>query len=280
MQSDPPHILVFDSGIGGLSITQAIQSRIADIEITYLADNKLFPYGLLEEEQLISRVVNLVSALAENNLHSPLDLVVIACNTASTSVLPAIRQRLSLPIVGVVPAIKPAAQISKSKTIGLLATPGTIKRDYTDQLIAAFAKDCRVIKVGSTELVHLAEQKLRGDVIAENTIRSIILPFLEFDGSDPLDTIVLACTHFPLLSKELTAAMPQINHWVDSGEAIARRVESLLEGRKATPQAPLHPLKGKALFTEYSTVTKPLRNYLANMNLDAESYDEELSGQH
>lgn len=278
MHAQPSHILVFDSGIGGLSVTHAIQSRVPNVEITYLADNKLFPYGLLEEEQLISRVVDLISPLAENSAHSPLDLVVIACNTASTTVLPAIRQRLSLPIVGVVPAIKPAAQISLTKTIGILATPATVKREYTDQLITAFAKDCHIIKVGSTELVHLAEQKLRGETITEEAIRSIVHPFFVADEIDQLDTIVLACTHFPLLSKELAQAMPQIKHWVNSGDAIARRVASLLkENNETAPSSQQHPLKGKALFTDYSTVTEHLRSYLNSMNLDAIAYEEELS---
>lgn len=159
----------------------------------------------------------------------PADIVVIACNTASTLVLPALRDLLDVPVVGVVPAIKPAAELTNSKVIGLLATPGTIGRDYTDELIAEFAKNCDVIRVGSNRLVELVEKTMAGEVVGEELYREILDPFYQHANFSKLDTVVLACTHFPLVKAQLSAAMPSIDEWVDSGKAIAQRVKDLLD---------------------------------------------------
>lgn len=213
-----PHILIFDSGIGGLSITEAILEQHPHVAISYASDNAAFPYGTKTEAELIQRVDQV---LHELQTITKADIIVVACNTVSTIALPKIREQFSLPIVGVVPAIKPAAQISTSKSIGLLATPGTVDRQYTQQLIDNFASHCRVTAVGSSELVQLAEKQLRGELIDQQQLASIVAPFAE---QGELDTMVLACTHFPLLKKALQSALPKVVHWVDSGEAIARRV--------------------------------------------------------
>jgi glutamate racemase len=226
MSSAP--ILIFDSGVGGLSILAAVAARLPRESYVYACDNAAFPYGPKPEDELVQRVHDVLDALIAR--YQP-KLLVVACNTASTVALPRLRQHYSspsytLPIVGVVPAIKPAAQLSQNKVIGLLATPGTVRRAYTDQLIHDFAADCTVLRVGSSELVEIAERKLRDESVDVVALNALLSPF--FDREQPVDTIVLGCTHFPLLKNELQAAAPQPVNWVDSGNAIADRVVSLL----------------------------------------------------
>jgi len=223
-----PKILIFDSGVGGLSILTELRSMLPGCQFIFACDNKAFPYGTKDESTLLKRVDLVLKALIEKL--DP-DIVVVACNTASTLVLPQIRSHFDKPVVGVVPAIKPAAQLSNSKVIGLLATPGTVARYYTKQLINNFAQDCEVISIGSSKLVHIAEQKLCGVKIDIEELRNILKPFQQHPE---LDTIVLACTHFPLLKSELSNALKKSVNWVDSGEAIARRVESLLPNHRKT----------------------------------------------
>ncbi|MEO0443291.1 MAG: glutamate racemase [Pseudomonadota bacterium] len=218
----PPRILVFDSGVGGLSICESIQQQLPHCVISYASDTAAFPYGSKPEDELIHRV-----DLVLHKLHAlcQADIIVVACNTASTVALPKIRRRFSIPIVGVVPAVKPAAALSRTKVIGLLATPGTVKRHYTRDLITQFAGNCQVIIVGSNDLVRLAEDYLRGETIAPSTVSPIVEPFKKHAD---LDTVVLACTHFPLVKHTLQSLLPNVDYWVDSGHAIARRVAFLL----------------------------------------------------
>jgi glutamate racemase len=229
--TDPANIriLVFDSGVGGLSILQEIHRKIPAANLVYACDNQAFPYGTKEEDELVARVDSVLKALFD--AVQP-DIVVVACNTASTVALPRIRAHFSNPVVGVVPAIKPAAIISRTKVIGLLATPGTVRRDYTRQLIAEFAEGCDFIAVGSSRLVEIAEEKLRGIQPDTNELKTILAPLLE---NTELDTVVLACTHFPLLKAEIESLAPRLIHWIDSGEAIARRVHSLIFQDNSTP---------------------------------------------
>lgn len=230
-----PRILIFDSGVGGLSITESIQAQHPYCSITYASDNAAFPYGTKQENELIDRVDKVLHQLQQQ---CQADIIVVACNTASTVALPKIRQRFKLPIVGVVPAIKPAASLSQTKVLGLLATPGTIARSYTQDLIDEFARDCSVITLGSSELVHLAEEKLRSPHSLSSSfhrrLADIVSPLAD---SAQMDTLVLACTHFPLLQEELKHKLPNIKHWVDSGEAIARRVGYWLDELKLRPGA-------------------------------------------
>lgn len=225
MQSstDAP-VLVFDSGVGGLSVLNAIAETLPGLPLVFACDNGFFPYGTKTETELVERVDAVLHTLIAEIRPQ---LLVIACNTASTVALPRLRSRFALPIVGVVPAIKPAAQRSRNKIIGLLATPATVQRPYTDRLIQEFAADCTVIKVGSRELVQLAEDKLRGKAVDTGQLAPILAPFFANPAQSP-DTIVLGCTHFPLLRDELAAASPATVQWVDSGSAIARRVAELL----------------------------------------------------
>ena len=253
-------ILVFDSGVGGLSILQALQQTLPACEYIYASDNRAFPYGTKSAAFLIERVHNVLQALIEKK--QP-DLIVVACNTASTLVLPRIRQHFSIPIVGVVPAIKPAAQQSKTKVIGLLGTPGTVDRPYTQELINEFASDCEVIRVGSAELVTLAEQFLRGGAVPSETLRRILKPLFD---KQQLDTIVLACTHFPLMKKQFINAAPRPINWVDSGDAIARRVSSLLQ-HQLFAKLPCKGGQNTAIFTLPKNDIDLLQNTLQELSL-------------
>ncbi len=235
----PPHILIFDSGVGGLSVLAAVRARLPAARYTYASDNGFFPYGTKSAVELVPRVADVLARLQRSC--AP-DLLVIACNTASTVALPVLRACIEQPVVGVVPAIKPAAAQSRSGVIGLLATPATVERAYTQQLIDDFAGRCTVRRLGSSELVALAEAKLRGATVDSKTVRAIIAPLFAGSAGAALDTVVLACTHFPLLGPELAAAVPHPVAWIDSGAAVARRVAALLEqsGRWPVP-APDRP---------------------------------------
>lgn len=262
-QINPPRILVFDSGVGGLSVLREIQQRLPACQFFYASDNQAFPYGTKNEETLIARVDQVLHGLVQQV--SP-DIIVVACNTASTLTLPHIRSHFTQPIVGVVPAIKPAAAQSHSRVIGLLATPATVARPYTRQLIQEYANHCCVIPLGSSELVEMAEAKLRGDPPSQPQLSSLLAPLLNHPRAMHMDTLVLACTHFPLLREELIALLPSHIQLIDSGEAIARRVEFLLQEKFGLATAPLtaaiDPQLHRAIFTEHTPGVERLRKPL------------------
>jgi glutamate racemase len=265
MYTSPPKILIFDSGLGGLSVTREIHRLVPQAQLVYYGDTAFFPYGSKPEDQLVERVLRQIAWL-EQQLHP--ELIVIACNTASTLVLPALRSQTATPVVGVVPAIKPAAAHSDTGVIGLLATPGTVQRDYTTSLIEQHAGDCEVIAVGSTELVLLAEGKLRGRPPSKRSLKTILEPFLRHPRHDELDTLVLACTHFPLLREELAEAYGTPVHWVDSGLAIAQRVAFLLADSIARA-GPQHAAQHSALFSEPPAEMDALQPWLAALQMRA-----------
>lgn len=221
-----------DSGVGGLSVSRDMRVRMPELQQSYCADDAFRPYGEKTEAQIRARMPALLAPLCD--MLQP-DIVVIACNTASTTALPAIRAVLNLPIVGVVPAIKPAVAASRARRIAVLGTPGTVRRRYVDDLIERYARDCEVRLKGSLDLVEQAERKLRGDPIDSGIIAAEIAPL--FQGP-PIDAVVLACTHFPLLREELAAVAPYPVDWIDSGDAIARRVAHLLENNPQPKAAP------------------------------------------
>ena len=213
-------VLVFDSGVGGLTILAGLIDEMPSHQYIYYFDNERYPYGELDETEVITRVTAIV--LQAHQKHS-LDLVVIACNTASTVVLDKLRTMFSFHIVGVVPALKPARKIAK-KGIALIATPATVKRNYVDDLIQLYSSDMAVIKVGSTQLVNMAEEKLQGIDVNISELERILEPVVGV-----VDVGVLGCTHFPLIKKELQIAAQDSITFIDSGEAIVRRVSHLLQ---------------------------------------------------
>ena len=213
-----PTILVFDSGFGGLTVLKEIVRARPDANYVYAADNAAFPYGNLSEPQLVSRVIELFERLMAEYLP---DIAVVACNTASTVVLPHLRGNFSLPFVGTVPAIKPAATASKSRLITVLGTPGTVTREYTKDLIAQFAEGCDVTLVGAKLLAGLAERKLRGEEVSDQDILVEIKPaFVEKDGKRT-DQIVLACRALSAVAGRISQACAWPVHFVDPAPAIA-----------------------------------------------------------
>ena len=231
-------LLFFDSGVGGLSVLGPTRMLLPNAPIVYAADSAGFPYGTKTEAELAERVPALLSRLVER--YQP-RLAVIACNTASTIALDHARAALDLPIVGTVPAIKPAAERSRSRVIGVLGTEATVRQPYVDNLARQFAADCTLIRHGSADLVALAEAKLAGSKVEPEAVLAAVAPLRNADG---LDTVVLACTHFPLLADELARALPGVA-FVDGGAGIARRIAVLTEGQPWPDQAP----PGIAVFT-------------------------------
>lgn len=224
-QDAPLTLLVLDSGVGGLTIYQQIQHTLPALRHIYAFDNEGFPYGERPAAQVTQRVAGLIEIIHKRH---GLCLAVVACNTASTIALPLLRAKFPFPVVGVVPAIKPAVTVTRSGIIGLLASKATIQRDYIDDLIKQFATQCRVERLGSTELVRLAEAKLRGEMVSHQQIAHILAPWLSNRIHNTPDTIVLGCTHFPLLRHELSAVLPPGVILVDSAVAVARQVEKQL----------------------------------------------------
>src|ERR1700716_4325633 len=226
--SAPPTILLFDSGLGGLTVLREIVSARPDAHYVYVADDAFFPYGHHGEEQIIARVVPLIGELIA--AHAP-DLVVIACNTASTLVMSHLRAAYSVPFVGTVPAIKPACAASKTRRVSVLGTKATVKREYTQALIRDHGQGCEVTLVGSADLASLAEAALSGVEVGDRAIAAELAPCFVGDGASDntrTDTIVLACTHYPLLMDRLVRLAPWPVDWIDPAPAIARRVSDLL----------------------------------------------------
>ncbi len=226
LTSSNKKVLVFDSGMGGLTVARELRALAPKLSIDYAADSGFFPYGDKDDAALTARLPLVANALVEA---ARPDVFVIACNTASTLALDAVREAVSIPVIGTVPAIKPAAAFSRTGTVGLLATPGTVRRDYTAALIETFAKDCHVIMHGSVELVRLAEQQAAGEAISLEAFRAAQAPLYALKGGDQIDTVVLACTHFPLIRGELSATAPHPVTFIDSGEAIARQTLRVLD---------------------------------------------------
>ncbi len=234
-------LLFFDSGVGGLSVLAPTRALIPTAPIAYVADSAGYPYGTKSDAELAERLPALLGRLVEQ--YRP-RLVVIACNTASTIALDHVRAALDIPVVGTVPAIKPAAEISRTRVIGVLGTEATVRQPYVDDLAARFAKDCMVIRHGSPELVAIAEAKLAGETVEPAAVTAAVRPMIDQPRGGEIDAVVLACTHFPLLSEELGAAMPGVN-FVDGGPGIARRIVSLTQGQAWPETAP----EGIAVFS-------------------------------
>jgi glutamate racemase len=234
-------ILFFDSGVGGLSVLAPTRALLPNAPIVYAADSAGFPYGKRSEADLARRVPELLGRLVE--MFHP-RLAVIACNTASTIALDHARAALDLPIVGTVPAIKPAAEMSKSRVIGVLGTEATVRQPYVDDLAERFASDCTIIRHGSPELVEMAEAALGGEEVALEAVKAAAQTMFDAPDGDRMDTVVLACTHFPLLLEPLRTSFPGVA-FVDGGAGIARRIAWLTRAQPWPPE----PAPGIAVFT-------------------------------
>lgn len=223
-------ILIFDSGVGGLSVAARVHEHLPGVSIVYLADNAAFPYGDQPESVVIERCCMLIGQALECY---PCDAVVVACNTASTVALPHLRALTMVPVIGVVPAVKPAASQTVNRRIGVLATPATVSRPYLDELINEFAAGCQVERLGHPGLVEWAEALVRGEPVPQGELDEVVASL----ASAGVDTVVLGCTHYPLILDNLKRSLPGVRFWVDSGDAIARRVAWILSqaGKTSVP---------------------------------------------
>ena len=253
-------VLFFDSGVGGLSVLGPARALLPRMPVVYAADSAGFPYGVRSEAEIAARVPALLGRLAER--YRP-RLIVIACNTASTIALAAVRTALDLPIVGTVPAIKPAAAMSRTRVIGVLGTEATVRQPYVDDLAARFAADATVLRHGSAPLVTLAEAALAGRDTPDAAYAAALAGLFGQPGGDRIDVVVNACTHFPLVADRLAAAAPHPVAFVDGGPGIARRVAALTEGQ----DWPETPAAGVAVFTRLGADEAALAPALARHGL-------------
>jgi glutamate racemase len=221
-----PRILLFDSGMGGLTVARAIREALPEAGLIYAADNAAFPYGAWDEETLVQRIIKVVGTLIDRVRP---DIAVIACNTASTLALAELRKVYSIPFVGTVPAIKPAAEQTKSNIIGVLATPGTAKREYTHSLIHTYAFHCKVFLHGAKRLAEIAEQKLKGYPIDREELGEEIAPVFRNREGRRTDVVVLGCTHYPLIIDDIAQVAPWPVSYIDPAPAIARRAKDVLK---------------------------------------------------
>ncbi len=264
--AEAPKIIVFDSGLGGLTVYREVTAALPHARYLYVADDAFFPYNDRDEDALIAHLIALMGGLIAT--HRP-DLVIIACNTASTLVLPQLRARFQVPFIGTVPAIKPACAVSVSKRVSVLGTQATIAREYTRALIHDFANGADITLVGSARLAALAEAKLRGESVEDSAIARELAPcFVDADGRRT-DTVVLACTHYPLLLDQLTALAPWPVRFIDPAPAIARRALDLM----GTPSSP--PAAGAGiLFTSGRPPSPALSAALADFGLGSAALGE------
>ena len=260
--TDTRPILLFDSGVGGLSVLGPVRTALPRAPIVYVADNAGFPYGTRSEAEVAARVPALLGRLAER--YDP-RLIVIACNTASTIALAAVRAALDLPIVGTVPAIKPTAALTRSGVIGVLGTDATVRQPYVDDLSARFAADRTVLRHGSAALVELAESHLRGEETPDAAYAEALAGLLGQPGGERMDAVVLACTHFPLVEHRLAAIAPRPLTFVHGAEGIARRVGVLTQGQ----DWPAEPPPGRAIFTAPLAAPDGLARSLRSYGLTA-----------
>ncbi|EIM25673.1 glutamate racemase [Microvirga lotononidis] len=254
MPSPVPTILVFDSGLGGLTVFSEVLKARPDARFVYAADDAGFPYGRLSEAVLVERVGAVMERLI--GLHDP-KIVVVACNTASTVVLPHLRKRFSIPFVGTVPAIKPAARTTQTGYISVLATPGTVARDYTRDLVETYAAGCKVNLVGSRRLAGFAEAELAGNPVSDEELLDELMPcFVEEEGGRT-DVVALSCTHYPLLLPRFQTLAPWPVTWIDPAPAIARRVIQLIG--ETVPGHEADDDEAVAVFTDGAGIGVPLR---------------------
>lgn len=253
-------ILLFDSGVGGLTVLAEVRRLLPEAPIVYLADTAGLPYGSKSEAEIAARVAGLLGVLSER--YKP-RLATIACNTASTIALGMVREVLQIPIVGTVPAIKPAAEATRSGVIGLLGTEATIRQAYVDRLEAEFAADKVLVRHAAPGLVAAAEAKARGKPVDRRAVAGAVDELRAKAASRQLDTVVLACTHFPLLAEELAAALGPDVGLIDGAAGIARRIAYLTQGQPMTRSGP-----DRAVFTSPEPLGGPLTQLLASFGLD------------
>ncbi len=220
-----PRLLFIDSGLGGLTVLRGTRAAVPEADVLFIADDAGFPYGLKSEDALTSRLLALIVPAVRG--FAP-DCIVLACNTASTIALKALRESFSVPVVGTVPAVKPAAALTRSGLVSVLATPATVAREYTRALIREFGAGANFTLVGAPSLAAIAEAHGSGMAVDEEAIAREIAPAFIDDGSAKTDVVVLGCTHYPLLLDKFDALAPWPVAWLDPAPAIGRRIANVL----------------------------------------------------
>jgi glutamate racemase len=244
--AENPRILLFDSGMGGLTVARAVARQLPYAHLVYAADNAAFPYGAWKEKELVLRIVKVLGRIIDTV--KP-DVIVIACNTASTIALAELRAAYNVPFVGTVPAIKPAAAQTKTGVIGVLATPGTVSREYTHSLIHTFAFHCKVLLHGAPRLAEIAEQKLRGHPVDLEELRLEVAPVFRKREGKATDVVVLGCTHYPLLTDDIAKVAPWPVIYIDPAPAIARRTADIVEETRLHGPDDTVPVHGTVILT-------------------------------
>ena len=237
-----------------------LRKHLPHAPVIYAADLAGLPYGEKSEAQIAARVAGLLGRLAER--YQP-RLACIACNTASTIALGMVREVLEIPIVGTVPAIKPAAAITETGVIGLLGTAATIRQAYVDNLEAEFASDKILLRHAAPGLVSAAETKLQGETFDSEVIRNSIKALRNMPGGERMDTLVLACTHFPLLKAELQTELGDEVRLVDGSNGIAQRIVSLTDNQEFDPNTP-----SRFVQTGKSNISSQLATHLRSYGIE------------
>ncbi len=222
---------VFDSGLGGLSVAREIRRRLPSENILYIADSAYCPYGGRSLEEISERAV----AVTEMLLQRGAKLIVVACNTASGAAIDLLRSKYSVPIVGLEPAVKPAAATSVLRRIAVLATPATLKTERFNRLVDRHAAGVELVKVACPGFVELVEAGRISGPETQRVVRRVLKPVLEAN----VDRVVLGCTHYPFLRDVIAEVLGPGIEILDSGAAVARQVERVLtEHRLLAPQGP------------------------------------------
>jgi glutamate racemase len=268
--SRAPRLLFVDSGLGGLTVLSAARSSVPEADILYIADDAGFPYGSKSDAALTARLFSLIEAGVRE--FDP-DCIVLACNTASTIALQTLRDNFSIPIVGTVPAVKPAAALTKSGFVSVLATPATVAREYTRALIRQFGAEARFTLVGAPTLAALAEAHASGAEVDEEAITREIAPAFAAEGSTRTDVVVLGCTHYPLLLDKLDALAPWPVAWLDPAPAIARRIANVLAEAGHIVGVGAKRGRGEIRFTSGQTPSPALVRLLQSHHLTLPAFE-------
>lgn len=246
---------VFDSGIGGLSVLRELQKRLPRENFVFFADQKNVPYGEKTKEELVALTKRIMQFLIAQKSK----LVVVACNTATCHAIDEMRDAFpEVPIVGVVPAIKLAAEQTKTGSIALIATPATAKSSYVSELTEKFASRAEVVRVGCFGLEDTVETGSLDSPEALTLLESYLSPL----KTKNIDQLVLGCTHYPFLKSQISEMLGPSVTLVDSGDAVARRVESLLREKniKGSEESPSHRFFTNKDATDFSCVASKLLN--------------------
>lgn len=212
---------VFDSGVGGLTLLPALQQLLPQEKFLYVSDDAHAPYGLKTREEIVERCNIIVQALIDKGCK----VIVVACNTATTNAIEILRATYSIPFIGIEPAIKPAALNSKTKVVGVLATQGTLSSALFTQTSAAYTQDVLVVEQVGNGLVEAIETGPLDDPKLATLVGSYLKPMLEQN----MDTLVLGCTHYPLLLPLLKKILPNNIQIIDSAVAVAKQTHRILE---------------------------------------------------